>query len=171
MSVPMRPKAQPTWGIGLPTALLVALSSVVLCASCAHRGPYDFGGSVKLGDLHSGGCMYPLKRPKGAHHCRLIVTCAKVDRDRLHTALKGKAVVKRDGQSVAEFSFSPETVKECPWLKDKRVLAAYFLHGETTLDETISKRGDYSVEVILSGQPPSGSAVWLFYLPWHFALF
>ena len=87
--------------------------------------------------------------------------------------MEGKAVVKRDGQAVLELAFSPDTLRECTWLDDrnKKLLAAYFLHDQTTLDQSIKEQGEYTVEITLSGQPPSDSTVWFFYLPWHFGYF
>ena len=153
--------------------LMLALSLLMLCVSCAHRGLYDFGGSIKLGNLQTGETEYSLKRPKGSHHCRLIAVCAKTDAEGMRAALEGKAVVKRDGQAVLELAFSPDTLRECTWLDDrnKKLLAAYFLHDQTTLDQSIKEQGEYTVEITLSGQPPSDSTVWFFYLPWHFGYF
>lgn len=123
-----------------------------------------------MGNLHAGESEYSIERPKASHHCRLIVVCAKADGERLRVALKGRAVIKRDGQIVVELPLSPETLKECPWFedKDKGVFAAFFLHDPITLDRSFKAHGKYAVEIVLSGQPPSSSTVWFFYLPWHF---
>lgn len=157
----------------LSGTLVLGLSLLSLCASCAHRSPFSVGRAVKLGNLQMGEAEYPVKPRKGSHHCRLIAVCAKKDAEGMRAALKGKAVVKRDGQTILELAFSPETLKECPWFDDadKGAFAAYFLHDQATLDQSIKEQGEYNVEIILSGQPPSDSAVWFFYLPWHFGYF
>ncbi len=150
--------------------LVLGLSLLTLCTSCAHRGPFNVGAAVELGKLQAGVSEYPFKRPKGSHHYRLIVVSAKPDVERLRRALKGKAVIKRDGQTVWELEFSPEALRECPWFEEGRkwVWGAYFLHDPTTLDQSIKEKGEYVLVITLYEEPPSGSTVWLFYLPWYF---
>jgi|YelNatPaOPRAMG01_1025707.scaffolds.fasta_scaffold56497_2 hypothetical protein len=127
------------------------------------------GGSIVLGRLRTGESVYRLERPKGAHHCRLIVVCAKPDADRLRAALTGRLAVKRNGQSIFEQPLCPETLRQCHWLRDKYkgAFVAYFLHDEAMLDQGFTAKGEYTVEIVLSGQPPPDSTLWLFYLPWH----
>lgn len=151
--------------------LMLVLSSMMLSVmSCAHvkTSPFDLGAAVQLGRFQSGKAVFSFDRPNGSKFCRLIVVCTRSDAETIRASLRGRVVVKRDGARVFDDSFSPETLSECAWFKDKAGVAGYHLHWPRVLDESIQASGQYAVEVESLGEPPASSTVWLFYLPWYY---
>lgn len=160
--------ARKLWRSGI---LILGMFLLMTCVSCVHRHPFDGGGAIMLGSLQHGMSEFAVKRPKGTHHCRLIVVCPKADANELLLALKGRVVVIQDDQIVTEFSIGPETVKQCLWFKDNQRVVGYFLHGEATLDNSIYAEDNYTIEIELANQPPTDSRVYFFYLAWYYGYF
>ena len=153
-----------------PRLLAALLCSLVLCTSCATRNPFAIGGGVELGRLRIGTAEFSLKRVHAPYGREFVAVCRQEDGDKLRSALRGKAVLKRDGVPVTELTFSPDTVLECSsWFKEKRRLAGYLLDRSRRWPRKAVFRaeGRYTVELTLWSQPPEGSTLWMGYLRWY----
>ncbi len=87
-------------------------------------------------------------------------------------ALRGHAMVRRNGEAALELPFGPEVLTRCHSFSQRKGCAGYFLHhhlddSRKVLDKTIKGKGICTVEMELSAQPPPGSTLWLWYLRWY----